>query len=252
MKNRSFYIVLLSLLIACTKPEKQKSQLRIGQFMINSRNVEVFIKKKASTIISKKLQYQDLTDYNEIESGTYNIEVFNAGQIILKKEIGIGSDGTYTLIIYGIPVKSQELNQRSTKTKLLEMVQGSEVKSANAYLPQLSILNDEFECGKNEAKIRWVHLVPGVSKVSAKIHDIEQNKNTELSTLKYPDISKNMVLVPGRKKLNYSLDGNEINVASKDINISSSRLYTVFILGKEEHFISNLEIKIATSPKKEF
>lgn len=252
MKNRFFYIILLCLLTACTGSEKKKSQLRIGQFMINSENTEVIIKKKGSVKISKKLQYKDLTDYDQVESGTYDIEVYNAGQIILKKTIGIGTNDTYTLIIYGIPVKSQELNQRSTKTKLLEMVQGSEVKSTNAYLPQLTILNDEFECGENEAKIRWIHLAPGVDKLSAKSRDIEQDKTTRLSTLGYPEVSKNMVLSPGREKLTWSLKGKKVKVATKDIKTSSSILYTAFVLGEENSYISNLEIKIATSPKKEF
>lgn len=252
MKNRFFYIILLCFLTACTGSEKKKSQLRIGQFMINSKNVEVIIKKKGSEKISKNLPYKDITNYQEIESGTYKIEVFNAGKIILNKEIGIGSDGTYTLIIYGIPIKSQEVDQQSTKTKLLEIVQGSEVKSTNAYLPQLSILNDEFECGKNEAKIRWIHLSPGVDKLSAKSHDIENGKTTNLSSLSYPKISKNIVLKPGRKKLTWSLKGKKIDVATKDMNISSSILYTAFVLGEKDSYINNLEIKIATSPKKEF
>ncbi|MDX1761289.1 MAG: hypothetical protein R3218_03965, partial [Christiangramia sp.] len=183
-------IAIIGLLLGCSSSSKKDSKIRIGQFLFSEDPVEISFIKKAENKNRKTLKYGELTNYEDLAPGTYTIEVRSSEDLLLKKEIGIGIDGRYTLIINGIQKENQETNQKTTKMRLHEIVEGEEAIYANGNLPQLRILNDEFEVGKNEAKIRWIHLAPGVEAITAETKP-KGNKTKSLSKLTYPKISKN-------------------------------------------------------------
>ena len=250
MKTRYVLIILSILLISCGKNSDNVSQLRMGQFLLESKNVRIILKKENEEKYSEVLKYGDLTEYKEFETGNYEIEVSNDGKTVLQKKFGIGKGGLYSLILYGIPQKNQAVNFQSTKTKLLDMVKGTEARSANAFMPQFSILNDKFEIGSNEAKLRWVHLAPGVNEINAK--GIQNSNETDLGKITYPETSEETVLKPLDVSLGWYLQDEKVQLAQKELKISASTLYTIFVVGNTESYLNNLEIIVGETPKKEF
>lgn len=250
MKTSYLYILLSILLISCGKKSEQTSQLRIGQFMFDSENVEIKLKKNNEEEYSENIKYGKLTEYKEFDSGTYEIEVLNDGKRILQKKFGLGNGGLFTLVIYGIPQQEQVVNYQSTKAKLLEVVKGTEARSANSFMPQISILNDKFEIGKQEAKVRWLHLAPGVNSLNAKT--IKNSDETDLGSIEYPATSEKKVLKPGTYELGWFLEDKKVEVAHEELKISASTLYTIFVLGSENSFINDLKIVVGETPKKKF
>lgn len=252
MKIRSFlFSVIILIIFGCSSNTKKPSQLRIGQFLFSKQPVELKFKKKDKIILEKKLSYGELTEYEALRSGIYDIEVNYNENLVLKKKIGIGTKGVYTLIINGFPQQGQEWNQKTMNMKLHEIVEGEEAIYPNGNLPQMRILNDEFECGKNEAKIRWIHLAAGVEKVNATAKT-KDSKSTELSSLTYPRITKNFAVSPQPQHLVWKLKGGKVEVSNKELNIKPGYLYTCFLIGNEERYLDNLKVVVGETPKKEF
>ncbi|MCG9971425.1 DUF4397 domain-containing protein [Christiangramia crocea] len=252
MKIKSFLLsVIILIIFGCSSNTQKPSHLRIGQFLFAKESVELKFKKKDKIILSKNLNYGDLTEYETISSGIYEVEVIYNENLVLKKKIGIGTDGIYTLVMNGFPQQDQKKNQKTTKMKLHEIVEGEEAIYPNGNLPQMRILNDEFECGKNEAKIRWIHLAAGVEKVNATA-ETKDSKSTDLSSLTYPRITKNFTVSPKPQILVWKLKGDKVEVSTKELNIKPDYLYTFFLIGNEEKYIDSLKVVVGETPKKEF
>ena len=251
MKTKFIMILMGTLLLfSCNSSKEKPSKLRIGQFMFTDLPVEITFTKKGKSSLQQQMKYTELSDYQSINSGTYTVEVKAENKLLLKKKIGIGNNGVYTLMLYGILQENPTTNEKTTKTKLHEIVEGEEATMPNGNLPQLKVLNDEFECGKEEAKIRWVHLSAGVEEISAEATSNE--KRVSLSALTYPKVSKTKALSPIQYTVNWKLKGSKVNVAEEQLTIESQQLYTCFILGIEGKYIDSLKVVTGETPKKKF
>ena len=247
------YILLLVgilLLFSCHSSPQKPSKLRIGQFIFTDRPVEIIFTKKGESSLQQQLKYTELTNYEPINSGTYTVEIKVENHLLLKKKVGIGNNGIYTLMLYGILQEKPTTNEKTSKTKLHEIVEGEEATMPNGNLPQFKILNDEFECGKDEAKIRWVHVAAGVEEISAVA--TSDKKTVSLSSLTYPKVSKTKALLPHQQKVNWTLKGSKVKVAQQQLAIQSQRLYTFFIMGIEGKYIDSLKVVTGETPKKKF
>lgn len=238
------------LLFSCHSSQQKPSKLRIGQFMFTDGPVKIIFIKDGESTLQQQLKYTELTDYQSINSGTYTVEVKAENQLLLKKKVGIGNSGVYTLMLYGILQENPTTNEKTSKTKLHEIVEGEEATMPNGNLPQFKILNDEFECGKDEAKIRWVHFAAGVEEISAVA--TSDKKTVSLSSLTYPKVSKTKALLPLQQKVNWKLKGSKVNVAQEQLAIQSQKLYTCFIMGIEGKYIDSLKVVTGETPKKKF
>ena len=107
------------LLLSCHSSQQKPSKLRIGQFMFTDRPVKIIFTKDGESTLQQQLKYTELTDYQSINSGTYTVEVKAENQLLLKKKVGIGNSGVYTLILYGILQENPTTNAKTSKTKLL-------------------------------------------------------------------------------------------------------------------------------------
>ncbi|MUP43369.1 DUF4397 domain-containing protein [Christiangramia aestuarii] len=252
MKIRIVLILgLFTIFSGCKSSSEKTSKLRIGQFLFSESPVEVSFSKKAESISNKSLEYGKLTDYENFEPGTYSVEIKNSGKLLLKKKIGIGTDGRYTLIINGIPKENQKTNEKTANMKLHEIVEGEEAIYANGNLPQMRVINDEFEVGKEEAKIRWVHLAAGITEISGETKaNAEEAKS--LSKLTYPKISKNFAVALKEQEVTWKLKGGKVAVATEKINPKPRYLYTCFIIGNKNKYLDSLKVVVGETPKKGF
>lgn len=250
--NTKFITLFMGMLLlfSCHSSEEKPSKLRIGQFMFTDLPVEITFTKKGKPSLQQQMKYTELSDYQPINSGTYTVEVKAENQLLLKKKIGIGTSGVYTLMLYGILQENPTTNEKTTKTKLHEIVEGEEATTPNGNLPQLKVLNDEFECGKDEAKIRWVHLAAGVEEISAEA--ISAEKTVPLSSLTYPKLSQTKALSTIQYSVNWNLKGSKVNVAQEQLTIEPQKLYTCFVVGIEGKYIDSLKVVTGETAKKKF
>ncbi|HKJ48342.1 MAG TPA: hypothetical protein VJ973_04600 [Christiangramia sp.] len=251
MKTKFFLLFLIiSVLIGCESNPEKPSQVRIGQFLFSDEPIDLTFKNKDDEVLNKTLNYGDLTSYENLKSGIYDVEISLKDQVLLKKKIGIGTDGIYTLILNGFPKENQKVNEKTGKMRLHEIVEGEEAIYPNGNLPQMRILNDEFECGKDEAKIRWIHLAAGVEEVNATVKT--NSKSTDLSSLTYPKLSKDFSISPEKNEVLWQLKGSAVEVSELDMNTKSNYLYTCFLIGKKGNYIDHLKVVVGETPKKGF
>ncbi len=245
-------LVGMVLLFSCNSSQKKPSKLRIGQFLFTDQPVEISFIRDGKSSLKQQMNYTALSDYQNIASGTYTVEVRCENQLLLKKKVGIGTSGVYTLMVYGIVQENPKTNEKTKKTRLHEIVEGEEATMPNGNLPQLKILNDEFECGKDEGKIRWVHLAAGVEEISAEVFSNQETISKKLPSLTYPKLSKTKALSPFQQTLNWKLKGSKVKVAEKQLSIQPQKLYTFFILGIEGKYIDSLKVVTGETKKKKF
>ncbi|MDR6299787.1 hypothetical protein [Mesonia maritima] len=256
MKRSNFHIVFILASFfffqACQKNAPHEANLRIGQFLMTSDEVEITLSKNNKDELNKTLPYSALTAYEKLTPGIYKVEVKRNNNLLLKKKIGIGEKGNYSLILYGIPKENQSVNVETTSKKLHSIVEGEETHSANGFLPQLKVLNDEFECAKNEAKVRWIHLAAGVSEISAKAIETDKNETTSLSTLSYPMLAKDVAFTAFDQEFKWNLKGNKISTAATSLQLKPEYLYTFFVIGNQHHYLDKLEVITGKTKKKKF
>ncbi|MUP45117.1 DUF4397 domain-containing protein [Gramella sp. BOM4] len=244
-------VLLLILIVSgCSNSSEKTSRLRIGQFIFSDKPVEISFQKKDEKKLQKKLNYAELSDYQDLPSGVYKVEVTSENHVILEEELGIGSSGMYTLILNGILKPGHKTNELSSSMRLHEIVEGEEAIYPNAYLPQMRVLNDEFEVGTNEAKIRWVHLAPGVASLSGESK--QENKQVFKSSSSYPKASKNITIPPEKQEISWSLKGNKIPVSNIQLKPDSQKLYTIFLIANRKDYLDSLKLVVGETPKKQF
>lgn len=239
------------MLYACSSKSEKPSQLRIGQFIFTEQHIQVNFNQDDSLILKKTLNYGELTTYEKLNSGSYQVDVLLNNKVLLQKKIGIGKDGIYTLILNGIPKKDQKTNEKTTNMKLHEIVEGEEAIYPNGNLPQMRILNDEFEAGKNEGKIRWIHLAAGMEEVSA-VAKMINSESTDLSALTYPKMGKDYSVNPKIYEVIWKLKGSEVEVSRLKLDVKSNYLYTCFLIGKKGNYLDSLKVVVGETPKKGF
>ncbi|MCL6217089.1 DUF4397 domain-containing protein [Zunongwangia pacifica] len=253
MKTKCILLFVgMLLLYSCNSSQKKPSKLRIGQFLFTDEPAEISFIRDGKSSLKQQMHYTELSDYQNLASGTYTVEVRSKNQLLLKKKVGIGTSGVYTLMVYGIMQENPKTNEKTEKTRLHEIVEGEEATMPNGNLPQLKILNDEFECGKNEAKIRWVHLAAGVEEISAEVFSNQETISKKLPSLTYPKMAKTKALSPLQQILNWKLKGSKVKVAEEQLSIQPQKLYTCFVLGIEGKYIDSLKVVTGETPKKKF
>lgn len=250
LKNIAILLAAAALLFGCSQKEKPKpAEVRIGQFLLAKAPAEVVFYRKGKAVLTKELDYGSLTGYEKLKPATYRVEVKTDGKLLLEKEIGLGTGGTYTLCLSGMPVDGQEKNQQSTKDILHHIVEGAEGITANAYLPQLLVLNDFFESKKTTAKIRVVHLAPGTIGLSAKVEGADKSE-LELSGLEYPMQSEVKTISPGPAHLKLKLDGTQQLLATKTFTVEQQHLYTFFVVADTGRYLNRLRLVEGVSTSK--
>lgn len=249
MRNAHALLILpfMFLFFGCgQKEEKKPARVRWAQFLLSNGAVHVSLSRQGRELYAKYLEYATLTDYNEYPAGQYVIRVKSGKREILNKRIGLGTGGTYTLSLYGIPLKGQKTNQRSTAMELHQIVEGAAAKTPNAYLPQLDIMDDYFASAKNEAKIQLVNLAPGVESIKTSISR-SGKEHVNFSAVRYPSIAKNKSVGAGIADIVIKLDNSDQVLRLDTIAIHTERLYTLFVIpGKKSYLTDLMLIKGAT------
>ncbi len=239
-------LVMLTI-FSCSKKSVNLSEVRLGQFLLTEKTLQITFSGEGIKL-EKDLDYGTLTDYFEIPSGKYTVEIRSDSITILKKILGMGANGKYTLFAQGIVPTNPKLNQETVGYKLHKISQGEEAKTANGGLPQLTVLNDDFETAQDEAKIRWIHLATGTVQLSASC--FSEKDTVQLPSLSYPQISKSIAIAPEQNHISWKLKGSEIETISTNINSKKEHLYTIFVIGNPSHYINKMTAVTGITEKK--
>lgn len=240
---------LMSLFFGCGQNgERRPAQVRWGQFLLGGKAAHISLSRKGTELYSADLDYATLTEYRKYPSGTYSVSIKSGGREILNKKVGLGTGGTYTLSIYGIPLKNQSSNQRSTAMKLHRIVEGAAATTPNAYLPQLDIMDDYFASAKDKAKIRVVHLAPGVVPIKATV-SVSGKGQVGFSAVSYPTITKNKSIATGAADVELGLDSSDQMVDHEKLNIKAEQLYTLFVIPDKKKYLNHLRAVVGTTRK---
>ncbi|PVW15169.1 DUF4397 domain-containing protein [Marixanthomonas spongiae] len=247
-KQLLLFIFTVFTIFGCAVP-KEPASLRIGQFLVSEKAVEITFQHQGNKAVSKIMTYGDLTEYMTLTPGKYTVTVKINETVILEKKLGFGSKGTYTLFVCGIPSEKGKTNQTTLNNKLHNIVAGEEGITTNGNLPQLRVLNDTFESKDTEAKIRWIHAVPGLQPLSATLWNKKTNTKTSLATLSYPLASKSKGVSSGAYSLTWKLKGKQLTTVSKNVVCKPKHLYTFFVIGKRNDFVNELQVVQGVSEK---
>lgn len=242
-------IVTIGCVYGCSQKDgKKPAQIRCGQFLLSNGPVHISLSRKGTELYSADVGYASLTQYQDFPAGTYVVNIKNNGKLILSKKIGMGAGGTYTLSLYGIPLENQKTNQRSTGEQLHRITEGAAAETANGYLPKLTVMNDYFTSGKDEAKIQIVNLAPGIKPISASVH-ASGKKKVSFSKVPYPKTAKKKSLPSGSALLQLNLNKSRQEIGKTDFKAEKEHLYTFFIIPQQDSYLKNLQIVEGVSPK---
>ena len=245
------YKILIALGILCCigscKNPAGTAKIRIAQLLVSDVPMAVKLFKNGSSVYEHKLTFGAISKYQEVSSGTYTLQVIKDGNMLLEKQLGLGSKGKYSLCIYGLPVQDEQKNKATLNTRLHTIAEGDEASEPNGLLPQLKILNDLFYGDESKAKVRWLHATPGVQELKGYAISESSKDSISLKKLRYAKKSAFTEIKPGRKSLFWTMDIKNRKVAQKDINIQPKTLYTAFIIPGREEYIDTLQVLIANN-----
>lgn len=233
-------ILLSGFITSCGQKEQKPAHLRIGQFLLSDQDATITIKKNDTLIRKESLSYPTLTDYRNLQPGTYTFTVSTDEKVILQKEFGLGKGTFFTLCVIGIPDTSLAVNYQTSKDKLHTIFAGSEAHTANGDLPKFEMLIDNFQKGQDEAQIRWIHLATGMKSLEA---TVVKGKDSEyLSKADYAETIDNKALPPGKYEFSWNVDGSPRKIVTIEKDIEPKNIYTFFVLGNRNAYSDSLQV----------
>ena len=247
----SLGFVLLFLFFGCSQNQHEKSaQVRWGQFLLGDDAVQVSLSRKQKKEQGQELAYGALSAYQDYEPGVYTASVTRAGHEILTKKIGLGTGGVYTISLFGMLQQDQKTNQQATENLLHRIVEGAAAETPNAYLPQLTVMNDFFAGAGDKSQIRMLNLSPGTRPARAKVLESGKEK-LSLKNLNYPQVSKIKSVSPGAATVNVFLDQSNELLNTLQLDLKPGKLYTLFVIPEKDKYLDHLQVVQGVTNKKQ-
>ena len=228
----------LMVCLACTSPSGPgKARVRIGQFLWTTGQATVTWYHHDQEVASTTLAYGELSEYQSLAARTYLVKIKADDRLVLEKEIGLGTDGLYTVMLTGIPEDNQPVNKQSTGNRLHHLVEGAVARTANDYLPQLIVQNDFFVPEPQRGSVRWVSLLPGTVPLDISLRD-DDREVTSVGGLAYPRSSDPQTAKPGEYELAIHLDQRSAPVDETPVHLEDGALHTYYLVPSERHYLT--------------
>ena len=237
-------VVLIVGLTQIPVAAQQEARLRIAPLIPNIALLDVRLQPvgQESPLQLDNLPFKQITDYQSIMPGRYEVEVRSQDTLIMKKTYGIGVRGTYTLALFGIKPLTPVSEKRTLWANLKWIFGGVEATTSDGYLPQMHLLNDDFRGSEKNTKIRVMHAAPGVV---ALLVDLEDGKKTILAKgLQYPKVSKVKKVDPGEASLAVSMKSSPFKLIQNSTDLEANTMITAFVVGSVTN-TNQLEVVIA-------
>ena len=215
----------------CDQRKDDTLQIRFGQFLDTSERVSIALKSDKAEKI-QTLSYSDLSEYITLPSSNYTVTVSVKSKPILKKKIGLARGAKFTLIVYGKLSDEPKLNAETTNTKLHRIVSGEEAKTDNGFLPQLRLLDDQYEGGQNSAELRWVNLVPYEVPLSITGFDRAEGEksSSDFGTANYAKVHAAQIISPADYTFILRSKNSPLERLQTNVQINAKKLHTLFVV----------------------
>ena len=247
MKIKHALILVLLTFCGCSQNNEQPAHIRFGDFLFGNDATTITLESRNGDSKNYNVSYAQITQYNNVKPGEYTIKVTSDGKQVLNKKYGLARDKYYTIYAYGQPEYSEEVNQKTTSTKLHHIVSGEDAATENGGLPQLKVMDDSFQGGKGETQIRWLHVAPLAEAISAEAKNIQKDKKQSLSSLKYGKTAQVISLKSGSYDVKWKLKGSPLQVAHLKKEFRADSLYTLFVSPQKGKYADSLQVIVGAS-----
>ncbi len=233
---------LAALLPGCKDHDTpQKSNLRFADFLLPDHPVKVTLSGPEKKTIN--LVYGEATPAVRITEGKYRFRVITGNEkVILEQELGIGKQTNYTVTISGILLSSDSRkNPETLLTRLRKVAEGATAFPGNAAMPVMSVFLDRFEGNPDNAKLKAVHMAPGLDELDLYVK--QKGKLKKLTTLEYPrPTEREYALPPGSYPVEIRYKSSEVVLYRGNVRLKAGRLTTLFIFGDPGEYPYKLKV----------
>ena len=225
----ALWLIFCCTLAACHPAGKDgTARLRVGEFLAATDSAQVTLTRAGSSS-TFHLPYGALSDYWELAAGTYRARVTSAGQPLLDRSIGLGTGGSFTLLLTGTPLTGQETNEQAFGTTLHRFVEGSAAVTTNDYLPQLLIQNDYFIPVPGEGTLRITHLAPGVIPLDVSLLN-DSITSATIRGLAYPHTSLRERVTAGIYRAAVHLGGSPLTEQQFPLELNEGLFCSLYLI----------------------
>ncbi|HYW95922.1 MAG TPA: hypothetical protein VE870_10070 [Bacteroidales bacterium] len=257
MKHK-WKVILWSLLLltlvsgGCQNKEtKTYSEIRFIDFLLPNHALKMQISGPDETTLD--MVYGEASAPVKLKEGIYRFRVLDGNdRVIIEKKLGIGKETSYTIAVSGILIPSDAgRNVKTLKTKLLEAAEGATANPDNAAMPVLNVFLDRFEGNPEKAKLKAVHLAPGLDDLELFIKKEDEFK--KVASLSYPNATeRDHSLPPGTYPAEIRYKSSSVVLYQGNVTLKAGHLTTLFIYGVPEAYPYKLAVKalINQSPGK--
>ena len=232
------YLLVSFLFIACNQKKNNKSP-ELQVFNAMPASVEAKYSAKSSGDI--QIPQDELLQYFPVEEAIYHFEINSEDKELLTKKIGLAKNEKYTMILFGLPSLSSEVNQETFTHKAHFIFEGSENFEPNGFLPNSFIFRDNMKLKKGSAAIRSFHAATGTSPVTIKLKNPKKDQTKKIvSGLKYASPQLTKRIESGKQQIQVFLSGSPKPVLEKSVDFKSKKVYTLILYGKD----GDLKLKI--------
>jgi hypothetical protein len=180
------------------------SQIRIGHFSPDAPNVTVAIDGDA---VLENVSFRDVSDYMEIDAGSIDVSVLPAdgSDAVIEATLDLESERFYTVLAVG------------------------ELDSIDAMILDDEFEGREFELGRDEGMVRFVHCSPDAPAVDLRLAD----GSLLFEDVSFGDAAEFLTVDADSYDLEVVPSGSDDVVLSlSDLTIDAGTVYTAVAIGR--------------------
>ncbi len=218
------------LFLACSDNANNRKAARLKIFNATSNSIDANLESKSEDHPAFKVAEFNSSEYESLIPDIYKLSLNTNNQPIIQRKIGLSSGEDYTLIFYGKPEFSSEVNEATFSHKLHYVFEGAENYTKNAYFPGTIVFRDNIKLKKGTSALRAFHAAPKIAPVTIKIK-AKKSSMALAKNLAYgkPVLSKHMK--SGYKTIEVFMAGSSNPIIKQDYEFKSQKTYILVIEG---------------------
>ncbi len=227
------FSLLISISIAsCSTSDKKSDVARVIILNAFQKPLQARLDSKNQNQQIKLEAFQN-SDYLDLSPDLYTLHIISENKKLLKEKLGLAKNEKYTIIFYGDPGFSSEVNQSDFTHTMHFIFQGAENFTKNGYLPGMYVFRDQIKVKQGYSQIRVFNAGLGMTPISIKLKSSGSSQKLS-SSLAYPKPMLGKPVSSGRKKVELFLGKSPRAIFSKEFDFQSKKVYTIVVFLKDK------------------